>query len=871
MEDAISSGILAGRPYGGVCIAWSPKLDHLINPISNFRHKRVVAVELKTQTTPVLLICIYMPFFNSSQRAECMADTVDALTMIENLIEAHPSHQVIIGGDINSEMKGKSPFDSHWNDFIARYQLECCDRFFPTDSYTYRHDSLNQIKWNDHFLVSSSLLQNDKLNNFHIVDSGDNVSDHLPIVMSLNAQFDPCQPHDGNNVSRPTLKWEKISDSQKTEYTRRLGISTNSRKAPSFNCESVCRCRSDQCKNEIQREYDFLMQSLKDADSFLPRHKPGIEKDWWTEQLTDLRNKSIEVHSLWKEQGRPRQGAINAERLQIHACYKRAIRVAQRMPKQQIWDRLHSNLASDDTNNFWKSWRRLYSKNNSHLPPVVNGCSSKAGIANSFKESFQKNCTPNNHDSVRKLNDSFTHLYEEYCSKHTEQCDCNSHRITVYNVLDGLMCLKSGKSADEDSISAEHLLLAPVNYLVRITNLFNLMLRHGCVPKQFRFGYMVPIVKDQQGNLMDLSNYRGITISPIASKLFEHVLKIVFSEYLETSESQFGFKKNSSTVHALHCLRQTVDYYVNNGSRVFCAFLDASKAFDRVVHAGLFTKLIKRNVPLVFIDVIISWYDGLACRVKWDDHFSDWFWVTAGVRQGGVLSPDFYSIYVDDLIQRLKDTLKGCYHFGIFAAALFYADDMAILAPSLKGLKSLLNICNDYCLEWDIGLNSKKSKLLYFGKRVEVKYDISFNGETVEWTDEWKYLGVSLKSSHFFNCSVTERIRKFYRCANAIFRIDGRSTDTVMLRLVETHCVPLLTYAIEVVHVANRDEKRQLRVAYNSLFRKIFGYRWRESVTALQGFLGRPTWEQLVEKRSANFRNRLLTSGGDSLARMLLS
>ena len=92
-----------------------------------------------------------------------------------------------------------------------------------------------------------------------------------------------------------------------------------------------------------------------------------------------------------------------------------------------------------------------------------------------------------------------------------------------------------------------------------------------------------------------------------------------------------------------------------------------------------------------------------------------------------------------------------------------------------------------------------------------------------------------------------------------------------MLRLVETHCVPLLTYAIEVVHVANRDEKRQLRVAYNSLFRKIFGYRWRESVTALQGFLGRPTWEQLVEKRSANFRNCLLTSGGDSLARMLLS
>ena len=102
-----------------------------------------------------------------------------------------------------------------------------------------------------------------------------------------------------------------------------------------------------------------------------------------------------------------------------------------------------------------------------------------------------------------------------------------------------------------------------------------------------------------------------------------------------------------------------------------------------------------------------------------------------------------------------------------------------------------------------------------------------------------------------------DRVKKFYKCANADFRIDGRSNDTVMLHLAETHCVPLLTYAIEVIVITNRDEKRQLRVAYNSLFRKIFGYRWSESVTALQGFLNRPTWEQLVEKRSSAFFARI--------------
>ena len=91
-----------------------------------------------------------------------------------------------------------------------------------------------------------------------------------------------------------------------------------------------------------------------------------------------------------------------------------------------------------------------------------------------------------------------------------------------------------------------------------------------------------------------------------------------------------------------------------------------------------------------------------------------------------------------------------------------------------------------------------------------------------------------------------------------------------MLRLMEAHCVPILTYGIEIVHVIDRDERRQLRVAYNSLFRKLFGYRWFESVSNLQSFLGRPTWEQLVDKRTASFQQRIRDSEDNDLARALL-
>ncbi len=81
-------------------------------------------------------------------------------------------------------------------------------------------------------------------------------------------------------------------------------------------------------------------------------------------------------------------------------------------------------------------------------------------------------------------------------------------------------------------------------------------------PKDF----IIPIVKDSHGDNGDLNNYRGITIAPIMSKIFEHTLRRVFLPSFSTS------------------------YYTGHGRNVYCSFLDASKAFDRLVHAGLFLK-----------------------------------------------------------------------------------------------------------------------------------------------------------------------------------------------------------------------------------------------------------------------------------------
>ena len=91
----------------------------------------------------------------------------------------------------------------------------------------------------------------------------------------------------------------------------------------------------------------------------------------------------------------------------------------------------------------------------------------------------------------------------------------------------------------------------------------------------------------------------------------------------------------------------------------------------------------------------------------------------------------------------------------------------------------------------------------------------------------------------------------------------------VLLQLIETNCVPILTYGVEVIEVANRDERRSLRVAYNAVFRKIFGYRYFESVTNLQHSLGRLTWEELTENRQNGFLRRAKNSSSGSLVKML--
>ena len=620
MEDSISSGIYNGRPHGGVSIAWSPSLDHVMKPLVNYRHKRVICVELSAEPNPILLASVYMPFYDSSKRQDCLAETNETIAMLEEILTDHPLHHIILGGDFNTEFNGNSPFDLLWRDFLGNHNLALCDQFVNNNNnnnnynnnYTYIHDSLNHRKWNDHFFVSSSLL--DSTDSHSILDRGDNPSDHLPILFRLSVKTSTAPAHIEPSDSAPSLKWERCTEDQILKYRKRLSDLLDS--APS--CVTLCNtahCQRQECLLSIQREYDNLIHLITTADKVLPRHKPGVQKHWWTSELTHLKDKSIDIHRIWQLEGKPRSGATNDERLRVRASYRHAIKMAQKMPKQNSWNKLHGHFAVKNQTDFWKSWKQLYNQNKSDLHSVVNGVTTREDIANSFKDHFVKVSKPNCQQRVDQLEDEFKTEYRNAIHSHLN-CNCSSYHVSLENVLDSTFSLQKNKSADDSGIHAEHFFNAPLPLFDRLQNLFSKMLLHSHVPKQFQQGTIVPIVKDRHGNLGDMNNYRGITLAPIISKVFEYTLKSLFQPFLSTSSYQFGFKKKSSTSHAIHCLRETVDYYTSHGSNVYCSFLDASKAFDRLVHAGLFLKLLRRNIPLIFLDIIIMWYSDLQCRVR---------------------------------------------------------------------------------------------------------------------------------------------------------------------------------------------------------------------------------------------------------------
>ena len=106
---------------------------------------------------------------------------------------------------------------------------------------------------------------------------------------------------------------------------------------------------------------------------------------------------------------------------------------------------------------------------------------------------------------------------------------------------------------------------------------------------------IVPIIKNKSGITSDKSNYIPIALVTACSKIFKSCLLKMLEHYLQMHDRQFGFKSQHATYMCIFSVKSVIKYYTKQNSTVFTCFLDAAKAFDRVSHWTLFSKMIKKT------------------------------------------------------------------------------------------------------------------------------------------------------------------------------------------------------------------------------------------------------------------------------------
>ena len=186
---------------------------------------------------------------------------------------------------------------------------------------------------------------------------------------------------------------------------------------------------------------------------------------------------------------------------------------------------------------------------------------------------------------------------------------------------------------------------------------------------------------------------------------------------------------------------------------MFSILSPPSKAFDKCRFDKLFSKLISKGLPPVVVRVLIFIYEEQTGCVKLGGKRSSLFQLTNGTRQGSVLSPILFSVYLDDLLLELRRQQLGCHIGGYWFGCLGYADDLILLAPNREVLQRMLDICQAYAEEHNLVFSTdpvpakSKTKCVYFcGRPGKVRYPdpVRLDGKDLPWVESADHLGHTL-------------------------------------------------------------------------------------------------------------------------------
>ena len=330
---------------------------------------------------------------------------------------------------------------------------------------------------------------------------------------------------------------------------------------------------------------------------------------------------------------------------------------------------------------------------------------------------------------------------------------------------------KLNKAPEEDGIPYEFIINATEEFQNNLVKSYNKMYNDCKIDDVFCKTIVFPIFKKGDPNMPE--NYRGISFMNCIAKVMMGILNKRLYDWVEDNdvltEYQAGFRKKYSTIDNIYNLAGIVNIKLAEKKKVYAFFVDFKAAFDKIARKSLIYKLYSIGISYKFVKIIEAIYTDTKSAVWNGEELSEYFQTNSGVKQGCLLSPLLFSLYINDL----HDNLGGGMNIdNINIRLLMYADDIVILADEVGTLQKMIDNLEVYCDLWNLEVNLSKSEILIFrnGGRLKSQEKWTFRGNYINITNQYTYLGVILTPKMKFSKHVEKRNKQAKTAINSTWK-----------------------------------------------------------------------------------------------------
>ena len=527
----------------------------------------------------------------------------------------------------------------------------------------------------------------------------------------------------------------------------------------------------------------------------------GIRKgsEWWNESVKKAVDEKKKAYEEW----------LQCKNVEKHEKYKREkAKVKQKVNEAKRaadfrWGQEFGRSYEQDKRRFWKEVRRVKRGHSGNEETVkdVNGRVVKGDAARKrWGEYFEGllNVDDDREAIVVAVGGVEVPVFDEE----------NEREISKEEVERALKETKEGKAAGIDEVTAEMLKKGGVSAVEWLVRLFNICFYLSMVPVEWVCAIIVPLFKGK-GSMFECCNYRGISLLSVVGKVYGRVLINRIRDKTERAilEVQGGFRRGRGCTDQVFIVRQICEKYLAKGKDVYFAFMDLEKAYDRIDRDAMWKVLGLYGVGGKLFRAVKSLYVNSRACVRVGNMMSDWFPVKVGLRQGCVMSPWLFNLYVDGVVREVNARVlgRGLEWVGEDDHAwelnqLLFADDTVFVADSEEKLQRLVTEFGRVCERRKLRINVGKSKVMRCSRDMNgVGMSVELNGEVLEQVNEFKYLGSVVAANGGVEADVRHRVNEGSKVLGAmkgVMRNRGLGMNVKKV-LYERVIVPTVTYGSE--------------------------------------------------------------------------